>query len=468
MKSNFITIEELKVIIGDEKKLFVFGVSEFGKAILDILRIHRLNPDFVVDNDKSRQGSTIKEIPIIAPSEILKYPQRAIIIANSYFAEIYEQLESMGISEVYEITDLDSSATLDLIEKDYLIKNEFEGEPSERILFYVADGFGDNIIKYPILERLSKSREAENYYFLTDRQANYDIYKSLFHNVFLYDRVKMGEDDIYRERIQREVNSKHFKKKICSCSSAFYCTHFDPFGTQNTNIPEMYSFYQCLDWENGRTKNNAATDLQRMAKQFFGWDDFDLSKKGAFSNVLKNTNVPCAIEGKYITLGMGGISWEHVYKAEDISKVAIWFLKNGYTVVLLGYGEKDEKYNLDVCKLCDNHKNLINLTSSCTAFQSLKIIEGSDLFIGLDSALAHGVYALDKKGIVLMSGNNFSRRFMHEGDSNLIYLTKELDCLGCYQCIYGKWNGQMDKRGLCFSSISPEEIISTAQKLLKE
>ena len=319
MKSNYVTIKRLKEILGNEKELLVFGVSEYGKAILDILRSHGLFPSYVVDNDKSRHGTIISNIPIISPEDIYDHPRRAIVIANSYFAEIYEQLEKMGITEVYELTDLDASAPVEVLRKDYRIRNEYMGEESDKTLFYVADGFGDNIIKYPILERLSHDPDADNFFFMTDRRSNYDIYSSLFKNVYQYDPHRFGLDTEYREQIQRMINSKHFKKKICSCSSAFYCTHFDPFGIQNTNIPEQVSFYQCLDWENGRTKNNAAEDLQKMAQKVFGWDDFDLSKKGAFSSVLKDTVIPCNINDKYIVLGMGGISWEHVYTAEKIA-----------------------------------------------------------------------------------------------------------------------------------------------------
>lgn len=466
MKSNFITINELQVKINSGLRLFVFGVSEKNKVFLDSMRYNELKVSFLVDNDKSRQGTRLDGIEILAPERLLDFDDAIVVIANAYFAEVYEQLEKMEITEVYELTDINAFSSLEMIESDNLVKEECLGEVTDKVFVYVADGFGDNIIKYPLLERLSKSKEADNYYFMTDRQANYDIYSSLFKNVEQYNIHLMQADTNYRKSVMRRVNERHFKKKICFCSTAYFCTHFDPFGAANTNIPSHEHFYECLDWENGRTQNNAPVDMQRMAEKIFGWDDLDLSKKGAFSATLKNIELPFSCDWKYVTFGMGGISWEHVYKAERIAEVANWFLRNDYKVILLGQGAEDEKYNRLLCHICGNDKNMMDMTSQCSAFQSLKIIEGAELFIGLDSALAHGVYAMDKKGIVLMSGNNFSRRFMHENDAKLKYLTMNLDCLGCYQCIYGKWNDQMDKRGQCFSSIPPQMIISIAKELL--
>lgn len=466
MNNHFITIDELKKKLKFGQKLFVFGISEKSKVHLDNFSDQGLKVSFIVDNDSKRQGTSINGIKILAPEELIRYPDAIIIVACSFFAEISSQLEKLGICEVYELTDINLAATADLISADCVIKEKFNQNPSEKVFLYVADGFGDNIIKYPILERLSKSDEADNYYIVVDRQANYDIYSSLFNHVMLYDKDKMQVDIEYRKKIMEKIDEKHFRKKMCFCPSAFYHTHFDPFHISNTNISTSLSYFECLNWKNGKLSEPISDDMKKMAEYFFGWADFDLTQKGSFSKVLKNIKRPIEIEGKYVVFGMGGISWHHVYSVKKMSKIADWFIDRKYKVLLLGYGKEDEKYNKRLCRLCSDESSVINATSLLTAYESLKMLEGAELFIGLDSALAHGVYTMDKKGIVLMSGNNFSSRFVHKNDNKMIYLSYELDCKGCEQCIYGEWNNQKRKRGLCIQKIAEESITEAAERLL--
>lgn len=464
---HLITIAQLQKRLSSGKKLLVFGVSENSRVYLDSMKFWNLDIEFILDNDISRNRTVFHGITVLNPSEISDYSSYIIVVASVYYADIIAQLEEMGIGEYYELSDINASSCMETLRDD---ENLVRKEPyigGEDTFVYVGDGFGDNIIKYPILERLSKEPDADSYYFLTSRQANYDIYSSLFKNVFIYDKDRIETDHDYHHYVMTKVIGHRFKTKLCFCHSPYFHTHFDPFGRRNTNIPNHKCFYECLKWENGRVKENATEGLQRMADYFWDWKDFNLTEKGAFSNILVRMVNPVETANPYICFAMGGISWGHVYKAERIAEVVKWFIRNSYRIILLGYGEKDEEYNRKVIKLCNGDTSIVNLTSKCSPFESLKIIEDSELFIGLDSALTHGVYALDKKGIVLMSGNSFSQRFVHKGEPKLIYLTEKMECLGCYRCVYGKWNNQMEKMGMCFSNVSPKRIIDAANRLIE-
>ncbi|MCM3701050.1 hypothetical protein [Paenibacillus macerans] len=86
---------------GFENKSFIFwGTSSLGKQILNHIFLLKLkiNVDFFVDNDKSKEGKKIFDKLIVHSSEIqfLKKSNQLIIICSSFEKEISEQLDELG------------------------------------------------------------------------------------------------------------------------------------------------------------------------------------------------------------------------------------------------------------------------------------------------------------------------------------------------------------------------------------
>lgn len=76
-------------------KRIIFGVGNIAKKTIKKLGIQ---PDFCVDNNKSRWGSTWERYPVLAPSEITATQIESIIICTTSYQDVISQLQSMGIT----------------------------------------------------------------------------------------------------------------------------------------------------------------------------------------------------------------------------------------------------------------------------------------------------------------------------------------------------------------------------------
>jgi len=79
-------------------KVIIFGASEGGKKVYQ-----QISKDYKViafsDNDVNKHNSTIKNIPVISPEDILNIKFDSIIIGSTYELEISQQLVEMGIDK---------------------------------------------------------------------------------------------------------------------------------------------------------------------------------------------------------------------------------------------------------------------------------------------------------------------------------------------------------------------------------
>ena len=82
------------------KEIFLFGVSDNTRQIINILRELRLNPKNVIDNDKTKQGSYCSRLKVISMKEI-KNPaskEKLYIIYSGFWREILPQLLDEGVA----------------------------------------------------------------------------------------------------------------------------------------------------------------------------------------------------------------------------------------------------------------------------------------------------------------------------------------------------------------------------------
>ena len=82
-----------------DKKIFLFGVSENSRQIIQILRSYQIEPTNVMDNDRAKQGSYCSRVKVV-PIDGVEDPKNArnlYIICSLYWREMAVQLRDRGI-----------------------------------------------------------------------------------------------------------------------------------------------------------------------------------------------------------------------------------------------------------------------------------------------------------------------------------------------------------------------------------
>jgi ferredoxin len=95
-----VDIESLRAQLNDNTLLVCFGAGAGGHAAKSTLREYGYTIDYFCDNSKSLWGSEIDGIKILSPTQLqeLNAKQKIhVLITNSYYKEVKEQLGSLGI-----------------------------------------------------------------------------------------------------------------------------------------------------------------------------------------------------------------------------------------------------------------------------------------------------------------------------------------------------------------------------------
>ncbi len=82
-----------------DRQVYLFGVSENSRQIIQILRTYHIEPVNVLDNDRAKQGSYCSRIKVL-PIDGVKKPgnrRKLYIICSHYWREMAAQLEDKGI-----------------------------------------------------------------------------------------------------------------------------------------------------------------------------------------------------------------------------------------------------------------------------------------------------------------------------------------------------------------------------------
>ncbi|MBQ3163235.1 MAG: glycosyltransferase [Lachnospiraceae bacterium] len=85
------------------KKCIIFGCGKNGRAAFEKLKLF-YDIECWADNDETKWGSWVKEVPVIEPERIQEYAQNDeldIFICMYDYQEAYKQLKAMGIQNVY-------------------------------------------------------------------------------------------------------------------------------------------------------------------------------------------------------------------------------------------------------------------------------------------------------------------------------------------------------------------------------
>lgn len=83
------------------KKIYIFGVSENTRQIIQILRSYRLEPINVIDNDKKKQDSYCSEIRVISADKVdeIDSVKNLYILYSGYWREMAAQLRNHGVKK---------------------------------------------------------------------------------------------------------------------------------------------------------------------------------------------------------------------------------------------------------------------------------------------------------------------------------------------------------------------------------
>ena len=83
----------------NNREVYLFGVSDNTRQIIQILRELQIEPTNVIDNDSAKQNSYCSRLKVIS-FETVKYPSadhKLYIIYSAYWREMVPQLEEMGV-----------------------------------------------------------------------------------------------------------------------------------------------------------------------------------------------------------------------------------------------------------------------------------------------------------------------------------------------------------------------------------
>jgi len=479
---SFIDPYQLSEIVSKDKYFIcVFGTGNISKQVYRVLKDFKIRIDAYTDNNKAKQGKKHYGIPIIAPEKLADAENCLVIIATMFYADVMCKLSDIGIENVYILAGTLAYPYKDAFRDRKRLLPRFGSKnqnTSERVLIKVWYGLGDNIVQLGILKYLKKiDPRGERFYFVVDAKFKYEFFSKIFPNVLHINRgrytYKKRFSDTrrypsikknYRYYILNWINRQHFTMAVGFHITPYW--NYELFDAYNTNIPVFHLSFRFLERTNGLTNATALERMEPMARQLFGIPEgYNLDCKGLLAEYLTDVSPPDGLSHRYIAVSFGGASWNDCYPPEKIACIVKYFLNAGYGVVLLGAGRSDDKRNKKVVKIIGKHDGLKNFTN-LNVYSSFKVIQDSEIFIGIDSGLCHAAYSLDKKAVVLRpAGTELADCFEHSDDKNIVYIKKEIACAGCVYCHF---NSNPERYGECIKLVEPSEIIKAAESLLKK
>lgn len=89
----------------ENRKIIIYGAGRYGELAYWGLNAVGLLPDLFID--KSLAGNTFLNIPVIGPEDISSHKEDIFLIASyNYFKEMYDNLQDLGCTHVFDIYEL--------------------------------------------------------------------------------------------------------------------------------------------------------------------------------------------------------------------------------------------------------------------------------------------------------------------------------------------------------------------------
>jgi SAM-dependent methyltransferase len=90
---------EIEKLAGANEEVVVFGAGSFSQRIISQEPFNKLKIIAFVDNNRTKQGSRLMNIPVHPPEYLLKRKGPIIISSALYSGDISEQIRSMGVKD---------------------------------------------------------------------------------------------------------------------------------------------------------------------------------------------------------------------------------------------------------------------------------------------------------------------------------------------------------------------------------
>ncbi len=140
------------------RKIIVFGSNEPAECITHYLEKKQIQVSAYVDNNKKKQGTQIKSIPVFAPEECLCPFQSEclILIASKYYEEMRRQLAGMGYVEnkqVFQLVHMNQNSSFSLADDVFMERKSYIQQGLE-LLAGITEKWGQHkifICPYPAL-----------------------------------------------------------------------------------------------------------------------------------------------------------------------------------------------------------------------------------------------------------------------------------------------------------------------------
>jgi hypothetical protein len=111
----------------DRRAVFLFGHCNATEEMSDYLLTHHIRPAAILDNSRSKQGLTYREIPIWPPERIQAHTagDSIVLIATRFYAEMAAQLRGLGYDgEIVQVIEYNSFAEYSLSDETLARKTE--------------------------------------------------------------------------------------------------------------------------------------------------------------------------------------------------------------------------------------------------------------------------------------------------------------------------------------------------------
>lgn len=87
-----------------DKNIIIFGTGSLAQKLVQLLRLKNIKIQCLTDNNSDKWGKVIYGLKVIEPRELKDLKENTvIIIGSSYYLEISDQLNNMGIEDAYYI-----------------------------------------------------------------------------------------------------------------------------------------------------------------------------------------------------------------------------------------------------------------------------------------------------------------------------------------------------------------------------
>jgi len=307
-----------------------------------------------------------------------------------------------------------------LLRKYFLSKKQTRGN---HIFITATDGIGDNIVRLCILEKFLDKFGSDRCWILCEEKTKDFMKKIGFRNIIVFEkrhrRSILGKLDLLRRIFQlplQELVSLEFDQHDFPVE---FFSDISTTGYENQFHPEMDQYYKRkIKIQEGYVENT----VLHFYKEYF---HEELSLQESLPNLEKYYGKEEETQGS-MTVGVGAGDRYKIMAPSVLSKILKQMIERKHLkeVILLGFGEKEQKYVEELQKYLSFESYGIDSKIGDFSFEeSVQAISKSQCYLGMDSGLFHVAASLQKETFGLFTKqNSFSHEFW---DNVTVFYGKE-------------------------------------------